>query len=376
MKQHKAMQEDIKSINKKLVFRTIADEAPISRAGIKQRTQLAATTVSNLVDEYIEQGFLHESGLTQTNSVGRRSMMLTINREGGFFLVLDVHRDRVAAFIYDLQLGQQAEFALEYHSEDELYRLLITAIEQTKVSYPTLLSVVIALPALLHTEQKHAASSVLGFAVNLQELTAIRQQFSGICVEFCNTSGLAAYAQKVRYPQIRHLISVDVSDGVGSGIIIDGAIYQGKNGLAGEFGHICMDIHGERCLCGGRGCLEQYISIPAILQRITRSVGESVSLADAVARFQSADSAVVNVMSAVAERMALALNTIFNLLAPELVVISGEICLFGDAFFEAVMNYMGELPLLGAERDVRFVKTDEDLVAIGGANYLFDQYFA
>ena len=196
MKQHKAMQEDIKSINKKLVFRTIAEEAPISRAGIKQRTQLAATTVSNLVDEYIEQGFLYESGLTQTNAVGRRSMMLTVNREGGFFLILDVRRDRIAAFVYDLQLGQRADFMLKYTSEDELYRLLISAIEQVKTKYPTLLSAVIALPALLHTEQKHAASSVLRFTVNLQELMAIRSMLatrswnvSSLMVASMNRSG-------------------------------------------------------------------------------------------------------------------------------------------------------------------------------------------
>jgi len=375
MKQHKAAQEDIKSINKKLVFRTIADEAPISRAGIKKRTNLAATTVSNLVDEYIEQGFLYESGLTQTNAVGRRSMMLTINRDGGFFLVLEVRKDHVASFVFDLQLGQRLTFSMRYTTESELYPLLISAIKQVKDAYPTLLSAVVALPALLHTGQGSAASSVLGFAVNWVELLEIRKQFGGMQVAFCNTSGLAAYAQTVRYPQVEHLISVDVSDGVGSGIIIDGAIYQGKNGLAGEFGHICMDIHGERCLCGGRGCLEQYISIPAILNRISRCIGSTVSLKDAVSLFENGDEPVVDVMTSVAGRMALALNTVVNLFDPELVVISGEICLFGEPFYHLVTDRLRALSLLGTNRDVRFVNTEEDLVAIGGANFLFDSYF-
>lgn len=375
MKQHKAAQEDIKSINKKLVFRTIAEEAPISRAGIKKRTNLAATTVSNLVDEYIEQGLLYESGLTQTNAVGRRSMMLTLNRDGGFFLVLEVRKDHVASFVFDLQLGQRQTFSMRYTSESELYPLLILAIKQVKEAYPALLSAVVALPALLHTGQGSAASSVLGFAVNWGELHTIRKQFEDIQVMFCNTSGLAAYAQTVRYPQVEHLISVDVSDGVGSGIIIDGAIYQGKNGLAGEFGHICMDIHGERCLCGGRGCLEQYISIPAILDRIYCCTGSAVSLKEAVSLFQNGNGPVVDVMTSVAGRMALALNTVANLFDPELVVISGEICLFGELFYHLVTDRLRELSLLGTNRDVRFVNTEEDLVAIGGANFLFDSYF-
>lgn len=376
MKQHKAMQEDIKSINKKLVFRTIAGEAPISRAGIKKKTHLAATTVSTLVDEYIEQGFLNETGLSQTNTVGRRSMMLTVNGAGGFFLVLDVHKDAVLMFVHDLKLALRETKIVSYTSEKNLYRVLPEIIGQTQAAYPALLSVAIALPALLHGEQRRGASSVLGFTVDIDALKAIRKQFATLPIEFCNTSGLAAYAQTTRYPLVHDLISVDVSDGVGSGIIIDGAIYQGKNGFAGELGHICMDLHGEPCVCGGKGCLEHYISVPVILRRISKRLGQVITLPQAVELFNSGNAAATEVMTSAAGRLALALNTLINLFDPELVVISGEICLFGDAFYNMVSARLRELSLLGTERDVRFMRTDENLVSLGGAHYLFDQYFA
>lgn len=225
MKQNKAGQEDIKSVNKKLVFRTIVSEAPISRAEIKRKTKLAATTVSTLVDEYIAQVFLNETGLTQTNTVGRKAMMLTVNNSGGYFLVLDVHKDSIYGRVYGLSLTQCAFEKVGYSSEKELYSLIVKIIEDTLKLYPKLLSVVIALPALLHNEHASAVSSVLGFSVDIDALQSIQQQFEGLTIEFCNTSGLAAYAQKTRYPEIRNLISVDVFDGVGSGIIIDGDIY-------------------------------------------------------------------------------------------------------------------------------------------------------
>ena len=278
---------------------------------IKRKTKLAATTVSTLVDEYIAQGFLNETGLTQTNTVGRKAMMLTVNNSGGYFLVLDVHKDRIYGRVYGLSLTQCAFEKVCYSSEEEMYSLIVKIIEDTLKLYPKLLSVVIALPALLHNEHASAASSVLGFSVDIDALQSIQQQFEGLTIEFCNTSGLAAYAQKTRYPEIRNLISVDVFDGVGSGIIIDGDIYQGKNGLAGEFGHICMDIHGERCLCGGRGCLEQYISIPVILDRISKRLGRKVVLTEAVELFKNGDDAAVEVLTSVARRFSLALNTVF-----------------------------------------------------------------
>ena len=374
MRQNKAGQEDIKSVNKKLVFRTIVSEAPISRAEIKRKTKLAATTVSTLVDEFIAQGFLNETGLTQTNSVGRKATMLTVNNDGGYFLVLDVHKDRIYSRVYGLSLTQCTFEKVCYSSEKELYPLIVRIIEDTLKLYPKLLSAVIALPALLHNTNRNAASSVLGFSVDTGALQSIQSQFEGLTIEFCNTSGLAAFAQKTRYPEIRNLISVDVFDGVGSGVIIDGDIYQGKNGLAGEFGHICMDIHGERCLCGGRGCLEQYISIPVILERISRRLGKKVTLQEAVELFKNNDDAAVEVLTSVARRFSLALNTIINLFDPELVIISGEICDFGENFYNMVTERLHNLSLIGRDRPVRFMHTDESLASIGGANYLFNRY--
>lgn len=376
MKQIKAVQEDIKSVNRKLVFRTIVNEAPISRAEIKRKTNLAATTVSTLVDEYIAQGFLNESGLTQTNTVGRKAMMLTVNNTGGYFLVLDMHKDSIYCYVYGLSLTQCTFEKVCYSSEKELYPLIVRIIEDTLKRYPKLISTVIALPALLHNERGNAASSVLGFSVDTDALQSIQSQFEGLTIEFCNTSGLAAYSQKTRYPEIRNLISIDVFDGVGSGIIIDGDIYQGKNGLAGEFGHICMDIHGERCMCGGRGCLEQYISIPVILERISKRLDRKVTLTEAVELFKNNDDAAVEVLTSVARRFSLALNTIINLFDPELVIISGEICDFGESFYNMVTERLHNLSLIGTDRPVRFMNTDENLVSIGGANYLFNRYLS
>lgn len=374
MKQNKAGQEDIKSVNKKLVFRTIVSEAPISRAEIKRKTKLAATTVSTLVDEYIAQGFLNETGLIQTNAVGRKSMMLTVNNDGGYFLVLDVHKHSIYGRVYGLSITQCAFEKVGYSSEKELYPLITRIIEDTLKLYPKLLSVVIALPALLHKEQRSAASSALGFRIDVDALQAIQSHFEGLTIEFCNTSGLAAYAHKARYPEIRNLISVDVFEGVGSGIIIDGDIYQGKNGVAGGFGHICMNIHGERCLCGGRGCLEQYISIPVILERISKRLGRKVVLTEAVELFKNGDDAAVEVLTSVARRFSLALNTIINLFDPELVIISGEICDFGENFYNMVIERLHKLSLIGTDRPVRFMSTDGSLASIGGAHYLFNRY--
>lgn len=135
-----------------------------------------------------------------------------------------------------------------------------------------------------------------------------------------------------------------------------------------------MDIHGERCLCGGRGCLEQYISIPVILDRISKRLGRKVVLTEAVELFKNGDDAAVEVLTSVARRFSLALNTMINLFDPELVVISGEICDFGENFYNMVTEKLHNLSFIGTDTPVRFMSTDESLVSTGGAHYLFNRY--
>ena len=76
------------------------------------------------------------------------------------------------------------------------------------------------------------------------------------------------------FKRYKNLIYVTIGDGVGSGILIDGAIYRGGTGGAGEFGHTSIDKNGIYCDCGNRGCLENYISCAAIYSEVTSSVAE------------------------------------------------------------------------------------------------------
>ena len=109
--------------------------------------------------------------------------------------------------------------------------------------------------------------------------TCIKERFEGVLVFLGNVSWFSAYAEKEFGTDIsiNNLVFIDINTGVGSGIIINGKIFKGSLGLAGEVGHMSVDMNGPLCKCGNRGCLETMVSIPAIAQSIASKASYELS---------------------------------------------------------------------------------------------------
>ena len=131
-------------------------------------------------------------------------------------------------------------------------------------------------------------------------------------------------------------VYITVSTGVGCGIIIDGRIYQGTRGNAGEFGHICVQPGGVLCSCGNRGCLEAYCSGSAI-ERI--SGHDAKTLAKAARDGAAAATAVWNEMGA---RLGQGISILIQLLDPEVIVLGGGVSNDYDLFEQSLMSSVKE----------------------------------
>ena len=183
-----------------------------------------------------------------------------------------------------------------------------------------------------------------------------------------NNSGLIALAEKEfgghEHPE--NLISVDIDDGVGAGILIDGEIYDGS-GMAGEFGHISVDFNGKHCKCGSYGCLELYSSMPAILDATKVKSAKEVKKLSGEKEKEALKKA--------AHALAFGINNIVNLLDPELIVIGGSVRETGDAFLNPVKECFSEISLIKNKKIV-YSSLKENPVALGGARYSFDKLFS
>ncbi|MBR5235906.1 MAG: ROK family protein [Clostridia bacterium] len=375
----KTSQQMIKDANLKLVFSLISQHEPISRADLKKITGLSATTVSALCEELFAENLILETGMKESTKSGRKAVLLSINPEGGYFGGIKIG-SALRLDLYDLKFRRVKSAHCPITNWKNLSSLIAKTVEEaTNVleRQAPLLGLTIGVPAAIDTQNSKILSSTV-----LEELTSdedivgeLRKIFPNIPILLCNDSSLIAYAEKEFGDHARNLISIDISDGVGSGIVIDGNIYAGASGMAGEFGHISVDLNGPKCKCGSFGCLESMVSIPAILNEIKKETSLILTPEEAYAACSGGNDRVKAVLEKVAKVLSFGIGNVLNLLDPELIVLSGEIKEFGDALLLPLRQHLAEKTLLGKDIPVQFSSVEGNAVTLGGARYAFDIRF-
>jgi glucokinase len=131
-------------------------------------------------------------------------------------------------------------------------------------------------------------------------------------------------------------ICITLGTGVGGGLILNGQPFRGKDGTAGEVGHICVEAQGEPCGCGGRGCLEQYASATAIV-RMAKEAGLDVqSSLDVFVAATQGDAASVSVFERMGSYLGIGVASLINILNPEMIVIGGGVSAALELFIGAL----------------------------------------
>ena len=351
---------------------------PISRAGIKKLTRLSATTVSVLVEELIEEGLVEERGLTDTTDVGRKGILLALRPQGAYFLGIEITNTVIKSDLYDLSFAVQKSYIVEFNGAGDLTVKLLALIDRVKgIVNGRLYGISIGVPAMVDDkEQRVLASTVLNFIPdrNLVKILSSVAPDSEICLY--NNSGFVAYSEKELHKNVRTLFSVDIGDGVGAGLVVDGELFTGSHGLAGEFGHISVDYNGEPCSCGSRGCLEGLVSVKAIIERIRREKGkDSLSLAECIKLLNRGDEKALAILRETARILSYAINSVINLFDPELVVINGEIKEFGEYLIEPLKEFLQKKNLRKRQIVVELSQMKGNSVTFGGAHFAFRNYF-
>ena len=366
---NKSSQQAIKEGNLRLLFRLIHKGEAASRADLKKLTGLSATTVSTLVDELIANGLVLDAGVKETKTSGRKAVAVKVNPEGGYFLGVDVNKTSVVADVYRLDFSLEKHTEIQVESGNNFATKIMNAISRATREY-RILGITIGLPGVIDPESNRLVSSTVLPAEDAENIYDIlADALPDIKVNLKNNSGLIALAEREfgGYIDINNLISIDINDGVGAGILTDGEIYSGS-GMAGEFGHLTVDYKGERCSCGSYGCLELYASIPAILKSTkTSSIKE---LNAQLALGESRDK-----ICEIAKVLAFGINNIVNLLNPEVIVIGGEIKKIGDYFINPLKEITKEIALI-KDTKIEFSTLEGNSVTLGGAKFSFDEIFS
>ena len=135
-----------------------------------------------------------------------------------------------------------------------------------------------------------------------------------------------------------NVIGITLGTGIGGGLIFNGKPFRGKDGSAGEIGHICVEPNGVQCGCGSRGCVEQYSSGTAIA-RMAREAGLDVETSLEVFDLgKIGEKKALDVFASMGSYLGIAIGGLVNLLNPDIIVICGGVTAGWDLFFDSVRD--------------------------------------
>jgi glucokinase-like ROK family protein len=265
----------MRELNKALILNLVRQSREISRTDIARRTRLSRSTVSTIVSELIDEGWLIESGPGKSRG-GRRPIILTFNYQAGYALGIGVGATHVIALVTDLEARIAAEIERPFVAADgpevglpAIVEIGRDALSQAGVDTSQLLGAGVGVPGPLDRKRGTiVAPPIMPGWHETPVRDRLREAF-GTPVYLNNDANLGALGER-HYgagQNVDNLAYIKVATGIGCGIIIDGQIYHGQTGAAGEIGHLTIDEDGPPCKCGSYGCLEAMAGGQAIAQR-------------------------------------------------------------------------------------------------------------
>ena len=313
---------------------------------LSKELDLSIPTITKFVNELVEQDLIMEYGKVQTSG-GRYPILYGLNPDSIYFIGADMSRHHLnialmnfKGDIVDFQMGIKYEFENTTESFDILHKHLQTFIDNVKVPKERLFNINLNISGRVNPESGYSYSS---FYFSEQPITEILSEKLNFNVGIDNDTramALGEYMSGVVKGE-KNVIFVNISWGLGIGIIIDGKPYYGKSGFSGEFGHFPIFDNEILCHCGKKGCLETEASGMAIHRMVIERIkkGESSILTEHVKDLDTLT--LTDIMKAVAKEDPLCIEIVeevgyilgkyiaglINIFNPELVVIGGQVSL-------------------------------------------------
>lgn len=320
--------------NRRQILDVVRHRGTTSRPEIARRTGLSPTTVSTLVGQLLSEAVVVElSDTTSTPGGGRPARLLGLNPAAGGVVGVHLGHDHVRVAVTDLGGEVVAETVSELDVDhrpaetttfvaDEAMRLVgVSGLRPESV-----IGLGIAVSAPVSPATHIVDSDVILPDWRRVDLAGEIARRTGYAVEIGNDANLGAVAEH-RFGVARTVddfIYVMVSEGVGAGLVLDGRLYEGALGAAGELGHVTVEPGGFVCRCGNRGCLETVAGAHALTAALTLTHGGHTTPATIRAADAHGDERARRVMTDAGLAIGRAVNPLCTVLDLGLVVIGGD----------------------------------------------------
>ncbi len=344
-----ANRELMRAINRFAILHAIRDAGTVSRVDLARRTGLSQATVTGITAELLRQGMLLEQPRGRSDG-GRRPVPLALNSQGAYTVGVHLAVDQISVVLMDLQAGilksHTKRLAPDHLADGPSVELVIESVQnclwQADFSKKQISGIGVAIPGLIDSRTGfiHYVPNYQWRAISLAD--TLRERM-GVAVYVENSANtLAVYEQWFGLGRgTDNFLLITTEHGIGAGLVLDGKLYRGFRGIAGEFGHTVVDDKGPRCRCGQTGCLEAICGNSAILREAKEAIrsgrwqaeGSEPTIEEVLAEAKGGNPVLRAIYHRAGRTLGVGIGNMSKLFDPEKIIITGKGVLAGELLF-------------------------------------------
>ncbi len=324
-------QDTIQAFNRSLIINLLRKNGICSRVQLAHTTGLKQATVTNIVSDFINWGFVKEVGFLN-GSKGRRSIGISINTDAYRVIGVRIARKYYSVGLFDLTGALHQLQRVDTDPSDQpkkilenIEKMILDCLEHS--SAYTILSIGIAIPGPFIQKEGRIGlmTETEGWESILIKEELERLYHIPVFLEHDANAGV--YTQQwhsKEASECKELIYVAVGEGIGAGIMINGEIIRGSLGTAGEIGHTCIDFNGPKCACGNTGCLEKYCSSIAFTNSVNKTLKQNLTFEQVKERVKKEDPVCLQKFQKACEYLGIGIVNLINNFNPDMVILGDE----------------------------------------------------
>jgi predicted NBD/HSP70 family sugar kinase len=339
-------------------------------AELSKELDLSVPTVTKLVSEMCEEGYINDYSKLETNG-GRHPNLYGLNPDSGYFIGVDIKKFAIniglmnfKGDVLELKMDIPYNFENSIAGLNEICRFVQHFISTSKVNKSKILNINVNISGRVNPDSGYSFSH---FNFEERPLAEVLTERLGYKVTIDNDTRAMAYGEFMKGCVVgeKDVLFINVSWGLGLGVIIDGKIYAGKSGFSGEFGHVSTFDNEIMCHCGKKGCLETEASGSALYHIVHQRVrnGESsilskqikanelVTLDDVIVAVNKEDILCIEIVEEIGQKLGKQIAGLINIFNPELVIIGGTLSLTEDYITQPIKTAIRKYSLNLVNKD-------------------------
>ncbi|MFK2826401.1 ROK family protein [Bacillus sp. B190/17] len=386
----------------KELYSLIVEQGPVSKSDLIKCTGMRQTTCSRLIDELLEMGLIVESGYGESSG-GRKPVVYEIKEDANYVIGIDISRTYTKVLLMNLRFVVIDEAKLVMNETttptftiDFISSSVHRMAEKFHLTQDNILGAGIGTIGPLDRENGIIVNPINFLSdgwMNLQitHLLAQKLQLNTLLDYGTNTALLAEYQQEP-FKKYKNIVHVLKGAGTRTGMIMDGRLVRGtdKLGMLGQ-GHMVVDLHGRKCICGSNGCVHAYSSISAMKRDILNGIEQGapsiirdlkkdpneIDFNDICQALNERDSLVTRVIKDAAYYTGVGLANLAHVLFPDVIILSGPTYTNMDLFYDVVTETAaGRCQNMYPDQEIIFTRGQlgENASAIGAGRMVLDHY--